>query len=336
MAIRSKIWIIFLLVMWLPPGSAANAAEPGGVFWWELKSPGTNTNREQMSVSMEKPKTLLLCRGRFPHKEKEICVSNNEVWIRSPDGIISKADLSLEKGIIALSFPSRLNPAVINGLYLIGAHMDVRSMDIDSDGTDETVHCYSKYLLYHQDEDSIQGGRQDVFFNDPDKIALEIGPVDTQNEKGKTLWREAGFQEALKKHRLKVLYKGEPLSNANVAIFTESGWEKRAKTNAKGIFTFVPLQGIQAEEKVERCLYAASFRDPLTGQYHCSSLMTYIKPHRPLYDSKARGFNLWAVLSVSLFLLYVATLIYRKKRRSDKDLAEFERHKIDEHVKSQN
>jgi len=316
--------------MCLPAGSAAFAAEPAGALWWELKGPGTHTNRGQMSVSMEKPKTLLLCRGRFPHREKEICVNDNEVWIRSPDAIISKADLSSGKGIIALSFPSRLNPDEISGLYLIGAHMDVRSMDIDLDGTDETVHYYSKYLLYHQDEDGIQGDRQDVFFNDPDKIALEIGPVETQNEKGETLWREAGFQEALKKHRLKVLYKGEPLSNANVAIFTESGWGKRAKTNAKGIFTFVPLQGIQTEEKVKRCLYAASFRDPLTGQYHCTSLITYIKPHRPLYDSKARGFNLWAALSASLFLLYVATLIYRKKRRSDKDLAEFERHKIKE------
>ena len=85
---------------------------------------------------------------------------------------------------------------------------------------------------------------------------------------------------------------------------------------------------MQAEERVERCLYAVSFQDPLTGQYHCSSLMTFIKPHHPLYDSKARGFNLWAVLGVSLFLLYIAFLIYRKKRRANKDLAEFERHKI--------
>jgi len=92
----------------------------------------------------------------------------------------------------------------------------------------------------------------------------------------------------------------------------------------------MPLQGMQDDERVERCLYAVSFQNPLTGQYHCSSLMTYIKPHHLLYDSKAKGFNLWAVLGVSLFLLYVVTLVYRKKRRTDKDLAEFERHKIKE------
>lgn len=330
MAIKNKLWIIFLLAMCLPAGSDAFAAESAGVLWWELKSPEAHTNRGQMSVSMEKPITLLLCRGRFPHKEKEVCIIGKEIWIRSPDGIISKADLSLEKGIIALSFPSKLNPAEINGLYLIGAHMVVRSIDIDSDGRDEEVHYYSKYLTYHQNENGIQGGRQDVFFNNPDKIALEIGSVDTQGMKGEAFWKEVAFQEALKKHRMKVLYKGKPLADADVAVFTEGGWEKRAKTNADGIFTFVPLQGIQGQERVERCLYAASFRDPLTGQYHCSSLMIYIKPHRPLYDGKARGFNLWAVLGASLFLLCVAVAIYRKKKRSDKNFAEFERYKIKE------
>ena len=328
--IRSKIWIIFLLVMCLPAGSAANAAEPAGVFWWEPESHKVHTNRGQMPVSMEKSITFLLCWGRFPHKEKETCINDKEVWIRSPDGTISEGGLLLGDGTTALRFPSKLNPAKSNGLYLVGIHVNAGVMDIDSDGIDETVHYYSKYLIYHQNEDGIQGSRQDVFFNDPDKIALEIGLVDTQDEKRETLWREADFQEALKEYRLKVLYKGEPLANADVSIFTESGWKKRAKTNVNGIFTFVPLQGTQTEEKVEKCLYVASFRDPLTGQYHCSSLMIYIKPHRPLYDSKARGFNLWAVLGASLFLLYVATLIYRKKRRADKDLAEFERHKIKE------
>ncbi len=327
---KNKIWIILLLAICILAGSAAFAAEPTGVLWWELKSPGIHTNREQIIVSMEEPKTFLLCWGMFPHKEKEVCIISKEAWVRSPDGIISKADLSLEKGIIALSFPSKLNPTEINGLYLIGAHVIVGSVDIDSDGRDEEVHYYLNYLIYQQNEDGIQGNQQDVFFNDPDKIALEIGSVDTQGMKGEAFWREGGCQEALKEYRMKVLYKRKPLADADVALFTEDGWEKRAKTDTNGIFTFIPLQGMQDEEKVERCLYAASFRDPLTGQYHCSSLMTYIKPHHPLYDGQARGFNLWAVLGVSLFLLYVATLIYRKKRRIDKDLAEFERHKIKE------
>ena len=336
MTIKNRIWIIFLSAMYILTGSAAFAAEPAGVFWWELKGFGAagsmNTDNGQAPVSMKRPNTLLLYWSRLPFAEDngtltaEGMESNGiKAWIRGPDSALSDADLSQKEGATALDFPSRLS-----GLYLIGARMDVRSVDIDSDGRGEEVHYYSKYLLYHQDEGGIQGDRQDVFFNDPDKIALEIGPVDTQNEKGETLWREAAFQEALKKHRMKVLYKGKPLADADVAVFTEDGWKKRAKTDTNGIFTFIPLQGIQAEEKVERCLYAAAFRDPLTGQYHCSSLMTFIKPHHPLYDSKARGFNLWAVLGVSLFLLYVATLIYRKKRRADKNLAEFERHKIKE------
>lgn len=330
MAIKNKLWIIFLLAMYVPADSPAFATDMAEVFWWELKSPEAHTNRGQMNVSMEEPKTLLLCWGRFPHKEKEVCSIGKEIWIRSPDGIISEGCLWPEKEVIALSFPSKLNPAEINGLYLIGAHMVVRSIDIDLDSKDEEVHYYSKYLIYHRNEDSIQGGGQYLFFNDPDKIALEIGPVDTQDMKGEAFRRGGGCQEALKKHRLKVLYKGKPLADADVAVFTEGGWKKRAKTDTNGIFTFVPLQGIQGQEKVEKCLYAASFRDPLTGQYHYSSLMIYIKPHHLLYDSKARGFNLWAVLGLSLFLLCVAVAIYRKKKRSDKNFAEFERYKIKE------
>jgi hypothetical protein len=166
-----------------------------------------------------------------------------------------------------------------------------------------------------------------AFAAEPARIALEIGLVDTQDEKRETLWRETGCQEALKEYRLKVLYKGKPLADANVTIFTEAGWEKRANTDSNGIFTFVPLQGTQDREKVERCLYTVSLQDPLTGQYHYSSLMTSIKPHRPLYNSKAKGFNYRVVLGASFFLLCVAALMYRKKKRTDKNLAEFENHK---------
>jgi len=324
-----KAWFLIFLLLTLLVPSESFAAARVGLFWWESKA-----GNKPDAFSRKKPVNLALCRGNFPLARQgknavdgTVKLNSVKAWIKSPDGDVSKAALIQEEETVALDLPSRLNPAKLNGLYVIGAHVIMESVEIDSDGRNKDTHYYAKYLIYHQNEEGVQAGEQYAFFNDPDKIALEIGPVYTQDEKEETLWRERGCQEALKKYKLKVLYKGKPLADADVTFFAEGGWRKKAKTDANGLFAFVPLQSTRDHEKVERCLYTASTIDPLTGQYQCSSLMMYIKPPRSLYDSKARGFNYWAFLGAGLFLVCVITLIYRKKRRADKNLAEFESHK---------
>ena len=316
----------YLLIVLIGTSSTALAAEPTGTIWWDVKSDNIDT-----MASLERPKSLALRWGKFPLLEqgesaiaKSVKSNSAKAWIRAPDGIISEANLSLEKGTIALDFPTKLNPAKFNGLYLVGIHVDAGIIDIDLDGTDERLHYYSKYVICHRNQGTIQGDRPDVFFNDPDKIALEIGPLNAADMEEMPCTK-AGYQEALKKHKMQVLYKGRPLADAEVAILTESGWKKREKTNSNGVVSITPIEN---KEKETKSLYVVTHKDLLAGQYYCSSLMAYVLKPPPGWMSKAKGFISWAVMGTGLFVVYVGGRIYRKKKRDRKTMLEFERHKI--------
>ena len=319
-------YVIYMLIVLMLAGPVALAAEPGNMIWWDVKS-----GNADIMASLEMPKSLELRWGKFPHADMDgnhiskLHTSNNTgIWIRNPDGIISEANLSFEKETVVLDFPTKLNPATSNGLYLVGIHVNAGVMDIDLDGTDETVHYYAKYLIYHRKDGGIQGDKPDVFFKDPDKIALEIGPLNTPGME-EIPSMKAGCQEALKKHKMKVLYKGRPLADAEVAVLTEGGWEKREKTNSRGIVSITP---VESKEKESKSLYVVTHKDLLTGQYYCSSLMMYVLRPPPGWMSKAEGFVFWAVLGTSLFVVYVGWRIHRRKKRDRKTMLEFERHKI--------
>ena len=321
---RSKV--IYMLIVLMLPGSATLAAEPGNMIWWDVKSGNADT-----MASLEMPKSLTLRCGKFPRAEldenniNKLHTSNNTgIWIRNPNGIISEANLSPDKETVVLDFPTELNPAKSNGLYLVGIYMDAGVKDIDLDGTDKTVHYYAKYLIYHRKDGGIQGDRPDVFFKDPDKIALEIGPLNTSGI-GEIPFMKAGCQEALKEHKMKVLYKGRPLADAEVAVLTEGGWERKEKTDSNGMVSITP---VESKEKENKFLYVVTHKDLSNGQYYCSSLMMYVLKPPPGWMSKAEGFVFWAVGGVGLFVVYVGWRIHRRKKRDRKTMLEFEKHKI--------
>ena len=315
-----------MLIVLMLPGSVALAAEQGNMIWWDVKSGNADT-----MASLEMPKSLALRWGKFPHVRQDASLhgqpaslDSTRTWIRNPDGIISEANLSPDKEAVVLDFPTKLNPAESNGLYLVGIHINAGVMDIDSDGTDETVHYYAKYLIYHRKDGGIQGDRPDVFFKDPNKIALEIGPLNTPGME-EIPSMKAGCQEALKKHKMKVLYKGRPLADAEVAVLTESGWERKEKTDSRGIVSITPVEN---EEKENKFLYVVTHKDLSNGQYYCSSLMMYVPKPPPGWMSKAEGFVFWAVGGTALFVVYAGWRIHRRKKRDRKTMLEFERHKI--------
>ena len=323
---KQKLLISLLAMAVIVYSFSARAADSESMIWWELKS----DSRDSLT-SPGKPKSLVLYWGKFTvagHDEDIIsrAVKSNraKAWIRSPDGALSEANLSLEKETVVLDFPTKLNLAKFNGLYLVGIHVDAGVKDINLDGTDGTVHYYAKYLIYHQKDDGLKADKPDVFFKDADKIALEIGPSDAPCM-GEMPCMKAGCQEALKEHKMKVLYKGGPLADAEVAILTESGWEKRKKTNSNGIFSITPVEN---KEKENRSLYVVTHKDLSNGQYYCSSLMMYVLKPPPGWMSKAEGFVFWAVMGTGLFVVYVGWRIIRRKRFDRKTMLEFERHKI--------
>ena len=319
-------YVIYMLIVLMLSGPAALAAEPVDMIWWDVKSGNADT-----AASLGRPKSLALRCGKFPCAEldenniNKLDISNNTgIWIRDPDGIISKANLSPEKETIVLHFPTNLNPAKSNGLYLVGIHVNAGVMDIDSDGTDETVHYYAKYLIYHRKDGGIQGDRPDVFFKDPDKIALEIGLLNASGI-GEIPSMKAGCQEALKEYKIKVLYKGRPLADAEVAVLTKGGWERKEKTDSNGMVSITP---VESKEKENKFLYVVTHKDLSNAQYYCSSLMMYVLKPPPGWMSKAEGFVFWAVIGTGLFVVYAGWRIHRRKKRDRKTMLEFEKHKI--------
>lgn len=324
--INQRVCFVSLFLL-ISLGISGGYAAPVDLAWWDFK-----LDNKHSVASLKRPKILALRWGRFPPAKQDnsaVCKgakSNSaKAWIRSPDGAISEANLFIENGHRVLHFPSRLNPAGSNGLYLVVARVDAGLMDIDSDGTDEGVHYYTKYLICHRDEDGIQGKRPDVFFKDAEKIPLEIGPLDALSTGEEASCAEAACQEAHKRHRMKVLCKGEPLAGAEVVILTENGWGKRVKTDDEGTFSIYPVEDKQKEE---RCLYAVTYKDPSTGEYHCSNLAMVITAPPPRWMSRAGGFDFWAALGSALFIVYVTAAVYRMVKRDKKTMLEFESHKI--------
>jgi hypothetical protein len=322
---RKTCFPVLVLTLWAFSGSLAVAQTC--LFRWESKA-----RNKPAAVSRKKLVRLALyqsgfsCAGQAGDVIGEsVDLNSVTAWIRSPDGVVSKAGLIQDKKTVALDFPSDLNPARLNGLYLACARINAGSVDTDSDGRGERIHYYTKYLICRWDEDGIQGKSPDVFFKDAEKIPLEIGPLDTPGTGEKESCVKAGFQEARKKHRMKVLYNEKPLAYVDAAIVTQSGWEKKVKTDAEGTFS---ITLVEDKKKAERCLYTATYKDPSTGEYHCSNLSMVITAPPPLWMIRAGGFDFWAALGSGIFIVYVTWAIYRKVRRDHKTMLEFERYKI--------
>ncbi|MCK4467619.1 MAG: hypothetical protein KAU60_04630, partial [Desulfobacterales bacterium] len=242
------------------------------VIWWELEAQHTDhaaaLSMDEMIAALEKPKTLILRQGMYPlsgdNKSapgQSLALDDANVWIRNPDGVVSEVKLSPDNGIFTLSLPSDLNPGELNGRYLVGIHLDAGVMDLDSDGTDERVHFYSKFLANYRKQDGIKGENPDVFFKDDDKIALEIGPSFPKSMFKKAgcphadaikgskrskvgFVRDGGNQSPLKEHKMKVFYKGRPLADAEVIILSKSGWKKTVMTDSEGVISITPPKTI--------------------------------------------------------------------------------------------
>ncbi|RZB33432.1 MAG: hypothetical protein SRB2_03985 [Desulfobacteraceae bacterium Eth-SRB2] len=262
-----KVFVFILLALFMVAGSAAFASKPAQVIWWELEAEHTDhgaiLSTAEMLASLERPKKLILRQGKFSvstHEERSgqsFTVDNARVWIRDPDGVVSEVNLSPDNGTIALNLPSDLNPGELNGRYLVGIHLDAGIMDIDSDGTDERVHLYSKFLVNYRKQGGAKGENPGMFFNDEDKIALEIGPFFPKSMFKKAgcphadaikgskrskvgFVRDGGNQTPLKEHKMKVFYKGQPLTNTEVVILSKSGWKKTIMTDSDGAISITP------------------------------------------------------------------------------------------------
>ena len=269
-----RVFVFSLLAMFMVAGSAAFASKPA-VIWWEFKSVpvdySANLSTDEILAALEKPKTLILRQGTFPLSGNDegalgqsLALDDASVWIRNPDGVVSEVELSPDNGTFTLNLPSDLNPGELNGRYLVGVHLDAGVMDLDSDGTNERVHLYSKFLANYRKQGGTKGENPDMFFRDDDKIALEIGPSITKSKFKKAgcphagaikrskdsnksskgsqggYVRDGGNQSPLKEHKMSVLFKGQALADAEVTILSKSGWKKTIMTDSEGVISITP------------------------------------------------------------------------------------------------
>jgi hypothetical protein len=239
-----KVFAFALLTMLMVAGSAAFASHPAQVIWWELEAQHTDhaaaLTMAEMIAAFERPKTLILRQGTFPPSGDDksapgqsLAFDDASVWIRNPDGVVSAINPSRDNGTITLNLPSDLNAGELNGRYLVGVHLNYRK------------------------KDGIKGENPDVFFKYDDKIALEIGPFFPKSmfkkagcphadaikgSKGSKVGyvSDGGNQSSLKEYKMKVLYKGRPLVNADVIILSKTGWKKTLVTDSEGAISITP------------------------------------------------------------------------------------------------
>jgi hypothetical protein len=258
-----KVFVFFLLAIFMVAGSSAFASGLARVIWWELESDNWDyydtLSKTEKVAYRERPKTLILRQGKSTFSGQDqsapiqsLRVNNARVWIRNPEGVVSEVNPSRDNGTIALELPSDLNPGESSGSYLVGTHLDAGVMDIDSDGTDERVHLYSNCLARYYKQGGIKYKNADMFFNDEDKIALEIGPFIP-----KSIFKKAGclccgvfksskgyvigvYQTPLTEYKMKIFYKGRPLADAEAVILSESGWKKVVMTDSEGAISITP------------------------------------------------------------------------------------------------
>ncbi|EFK09432.1 conserved hypothetical protein [delta proteobacterium NaphS2] len=238
-----------------------------------------------------------------------------DIWVRDADGRISRTFFNPVGDNLSVNIPNDLE---LNGLYLLGVHLDVGEMDIDLDGAAERIHLSAKRLLYHRKATGHQGNERGVFFNDPDKLPLEIGFSDP--------WFRRDYQRAYREYGMKVLYQGKPLKDAEVHIISGSGWRKTVHADSAGEFLITPFGNMEDDGR-EEYLYVACYHDVSRRAYHCATLAMNIRTY-PEWLSRSHGFMLWTILGTGLSVLIIIMGIWRKKKHTREAILKFENQRI--------
>lgn len=234
---------LLLIGVFFTSEATAYGANPPDHIWWERLVDHQHfravKSRSERVAALERPKRLALRGGVFPHDDgslpiaKAIDAGHLRVLVRNPEGAVSTVDVDADNPVVTL-------PTDLRGLYLICAHLKDRQVDVDKDGNYEPVQFYAKTLVYHFKRDGRIDPEPQVFFKDlTDAFPLEIGPVITEKRTGGGPFM-GGYQTALKAHRMKILFRGQPLENAQLTVKTTSGWEKRFCSDAQGLVVLNP------------------------------------------------------------------------------------------------
>jgi hypothetical protein len=133
-----------------------------------------------------------------------------------------------------------------------------------------------------------------------------------------------GFQTALKEQKMKVLFEGRPLADAEVTISTQSGWEKSLRTDAAGVVALIPIVTNNASDTC-----SASYKDPASGVRYASDNSIFFAKPPPEWMKKADGFILWALAGSGLVVAGIGISIYRVMKLEKRGMLAFNKYKVE-------
>lgn len=243
------------------------------------------------------------------------------ILVRDPDGKISQRPaITAEDGSVGLPEDNKLM-----GRYLLGARIPLGERDVDNDGISESVFLCAKHLVVHRRHGGRMGRASVVFFDDGEKMPLEIGPaINTAKSKF-----GGSMQMPHETYEMMVKYQGRPLPGATVTVTTEgSQWEKTFVTDKAGKFEIMPTDDRFFQREWQNYLYTATHHDRMANTYYVATLPTVVYKNQPEWRSKAMGFAFWSIIGTGVTLLMIAGLTRRRQRRDRQALIVFENHKI--------
>ncbi len=204
----------------------------------------------------------------------------------------------------------------LNGFYLISSSIKAGIRDVDDDGIGEQLLIYPKNIIGHWHLGASMDTDQTLFLNTPE-IALEIAPSRASQYIGT-------IQIANRSYGMEVIYRGEPVANAQVTVLTENGWKKSLVTDENGRFKIIPPEG----QGWETYLYVAAYLDRDRNEYHIATLPMLIDPPWPEWRSWHGVLIFWSIASLVFLLVLIAVSYFIKSRRKKALFACFKNRKI--------
>ena len=239
------------------------------------------------------------------------------VIVRDPDGEITPLEARP-----VITIPEDFN---LIGRYLLGASLVLEPQDMDHDGTLENVYLHAKYIISHYKNGGRVGRASVVFFDDEERLPLEIGPV-INTAKSRF---GGGMQSPHRFYDMMVKYRGEPLAHARVFVMAQgSDWQKTVVTDSAGKFTIMPTDDRVSDLGWQNYIYIATHHDKANNAYHLATLPIPIRKNRPEWRSRAMGFTYWTIAGTAMLVLTILGFAGRKRRENAHTLVVFENRAI--------
>lgn len=336
-SLLSKVFYrVLFAVIFLAITLNSSASNKKCLIWWDVENIERYINKYESSemdieeireqeaefkYALREVKNLVLnCGTTFPAAEENLNISRESVkinLIKTPEGNVLNIDLSFDPDAVTTAIPQGDDT---EGIWLLCSFIDRGRMDYNGDGTMERVHFYPKAIIGHYKTiDDITTPRMPVM--DKPDIALEITPLRASRYIGI-------IQISHRDYDMKVTYRGEPLANSKINVFTERGWHKVLRTSSDGTFAVNLPETRGVSRNWEKYLYVAEHLDKKSGTLNIATLQMVVDPPWPEWRSYSDALIFWAITGTGIFVLIMGLCFFISARRNNAFMARFENHKV--------